>query len=225
VISIDKQTEILKILYPDRIRPEDLCEVYENVRPHIQNLIDGVDLGYHCTKTIELKHVDVIADMEWTRNEDSPIQDERIQDVVTQKRPMSVDNISLHTFTEDDKHEIDTSWTELQFGKGTHYRRDDTLVIKGESSRIDTTWSYLNEFFNSLSEETIIRNVDGLNKKKQKTLFKFYVSHPNFACHIDKNNNTNVFKKDEVRLNTNTNGNGECGTMNVDDFNGVSEEG
>ena len=176
-------------------------------------------LGYHDIKTIERGHVEAVVDTSWMR--DKPVHD---ADVVTQKHPMSVDNIPLHTFTEDDKREIDASWTELQFGKGMHYRKGDALVIKGESSRIDTAWSYLTVFFNSLPDETIIRDVCGLNKKKQKTLFNFYVSHPNFSCHIDKVNNTNVFMKDEVRLNTNTNGNGDSGTMDVDSFNGVGED-
>ena len=219
MIFINKVIQILKVLYPDRIRSEDICEVYETVRPQIQKLIDGVALGYRSEKLIERDHVEAVVDTSWMRDE--PVHDAA---VVTQKQPISVDDIPLHTFTEEDKHEIDTSWTELQFGKGMHYRKSDALVIKGESSRVDTAWSYLTVFFNSLSDETIIRDVGGLNKKKQKTLFNFYVSHPNFSCHIDKVNNTNVFKKDEVRLNTNTNGNGESGTMNVDDFNGANEE-
>ena len=219
MIFIKKVTQILKILYPDRIRPEDLCEVYETVIPQIQKLIDGVDLGYHSEKLIEREHVEAVVDTSWMRDE--PVHD---ADVVTQKRPMSVDDIPLHTFTEEEKHEIDAAWTELQFGKGMHYRKGDALVIKGESSRVDTTWSYLTVFFNSLPDETIIRDVGELNKKKQKTLFKFYESHPNFACHIDKVNNTNVFVKDEVCVNTNTTGNGEGGTMDVDSFNGVGED-
>lgn len=219
MIFIKKVTQILKILYPDRIEPEDLCEVYENIIPQIQKLIDGVDLGYHSAKLIEREHVEAVVDTSWMHGK--PVHD---ADVVTQKQPMSVDDIPLHTFTEEDKHEIDAAWTELQFGKGMHYRKGDALVIKGESSRVDTAWSYLTVFFNSLPDETIIRDVGGLNKKKQKTLFNFYASHPNFSCHIDKVNNTNVFMKDEVCVNTNTTGNGEGGNMDVDSFNGVGDE-
>lgn len=220
MIFIKKATQILKILYPDRIRPEDLCEVYETVIPQIQNLIDGVDLGYHSEKLIELKHVEAVMDTPWMRDDDSPIPGERIPDVVTQKHPMSVDNIPLHTFTEEDKHEIDAEWTESAYSDCTYFKNGPSIVIKGDSSRIDTTWDYLNAFFDSLQDETIIKNIDGLNKKKQATLARFYAAHPNFSCHVDKKGYTNVLVKDEVRLNTNTNGNGECGTMDVDSYDG-----
>jgi len=64
VIFIDELNKILNILYPDRIRPEDLCKVYEIIRPQIQKLIDGVALGYDA-KLIDCEPVKAVVAKSW----------------------------------------------------------------------------------------------------------------------------------------------------------------
>ena len=210
MIFINKVIQILKVLYPNRIEPEDFFEVYENVIPQIQKLIDGVALGYHSEKLIELKDVEAVADTSW-------MHDEPAHNTVPEKQ-------AIQPFEEELKHNVDDSWELIGYNDSEHLKNGDDIRIKGNGCIIDTTWEYLSSYFNLLPDVIKIIDITGLNKKKQVTLAKFYQDHPNFHCHINKVDGVNSIVKDEVRLNTNTNGNGECGTMNVDDFNGVSEE-
>lgn len=237
MISIKKITQILKILYPDRIRPEDFFEISENIIPQIQKLIDGVDLGYNNAKLIELKHVDAVVDMKWARDHVSekqavqPFPDGqtyppyKVACPTADKEKHDDTRGATIFFNENEhKHQINGDWKENEYGGPIHYKNGDDIFIRGESCTISTSWEYLKEFFDYLPDETVLMRVEGMNKKKLATLFKFYEAHPNFMCHVEKVCNVNVFKKDDVRVNAVTAVSGDVGTMDVDSFNGVSEE-
>jgi len=228
VIPIDKVTQILKILYPDRIEPEDFFEVYENVIPKIQKLISGVDLGYHTTKLIEREHVDAVVDTSWMRDR-SEIGIEKSIDVGAEhpkktesdkddKNNNAVKNLASFEYVEDQKYIVDDTWTENQYNDCQDFKKGELLVIKGESSRVDTTWTYLCDFFNSLPDEIAITHIEGLNKKKLQTLTRFYEAHPNFTCHIEKVAGSNILFKEEIRVGTVINGHNDTGTVDPDTY-------
>lgn len=220
MIYINKITEILKILYPYKVQPEDVCEVYENVIPQIQKLIDGVDLGYNQSKTDQVGVATLLSDIPIHL----PCEIPDSAKSTSEKQTIPDDKTPEHhfTFKEDEKREVDDTWTESEFDNRTHFKNGQNMVIKGESSRIDTTWDYLNEFFNSLPDETVLVNIEGLGKKKRVTLARFYVAHPNFSCHIDKKGYSNVLVKDEVRVNSPTNEIEESGGTGGEAFNGFN---
>jgi len=184
VIFINKVIQILKVLYPNRIEPDDFFEVYENVIPQIQKLIDGVALGYPSEKLIE--------------NTLQPVQhhtlDNIIPESVPDKQEIQIDESTtcIPTFEEELKHDVDDSWKLIGYNDSEHLKNDDDIRIKGNDCIIDTTWAYLSGYFNLLPDVTKIIDITGLNKKKQVTLAKFYQDHPNFHCHINKVDGVNV---------------------------------
>ena len=101
MIFINKVIQILKVLYPNRIEPDDFFEVYENVIPQIQKLIDGVALGYPSEKLIE--------------NTLQPVQhhtlDNIIPESVPDKQEIQIDESTtcIPTFEEELKHDVDDS--------------------------------------------------------------------------------------------------------------------
>lgn len=221
MIFINKLNQILQVLYPYGVNTKDICEIYETVMPQIQKLIDGVDLGYHTTELIERDH----APEKQALSDEPTYPPYKVAGPTPDDEKRDNDCGATIFFNENEhKHHIDDDWKETDYGGPIHYKNGDNIFIHGESCTISTSWSYLNEFFNSLQNETVLMRVDGMNKKKISTLFKFYEAHPNFVCHVEKVNNVNVFKKDEVRVNTNTTGNGESGTMDADGFNGGGNE-
>lgn len=232
MIFIDKVIQILKVLYPNRIEPEDFFEILENIIPSIRKLIDGVDLGYHSEKLIEREHVKAVADIMVRKSVPEPQAAQPLPDEPPYKvacptlddEKRGDDRATLFFNENENKHIINGDWKESEYGGPVHYKNGDDIFIRGESCTISTSWEYLKEFFDYLPDETVLMRVEGMNKKKLATLFRFFESHPNWSCHVEKSNGVNVFMKDEVRLNTNTNGNGECGTMDVDSFNGVGGE-
>ena len=137
----------------------------------------------------------------------------------------------INPFVEDSKRTLDDEWKPSNIKNCTHFKKGDKVVIKGESSRLDTNWDYLVGFFDKLPEETVVRTIPGLNVKKRTALAKFYESHPNFSCHIEKRNGSNnlvkdeeVLKKDEVRVHTETNSTYESGSMQAEDHSGLTDD-
>ena len=137
----------------------------------------------------------------------------------------------INPFVEDSKRTLNDEWKPSSIKNCTHFKKGNNLIIKGESSRLDTNWDYLCEFFDALPDETLVRTIPGLNVKKRTALAKFYESHPNFSCHIEKRNGSNslvkdeaVLKKDEVRVHTQTNSTYESGAALASDFDGLTDD-
>jgi len=190
-----------------------------------------VDLGYHPTKLIEREHVDAVMDASWMRDRSEIDIEKSIDENVEHpkktesdkddKNNNGVENVAPFEYFEDQKYIVDDTWTENQFGNCQYFKNDDLLVIKGESSRIDTTWTYLCDFFNSLPDEITIAHIEGLNKKKLQTLTRFYEAHPNFTCHIEKVAGSNILVKEEINVSTVTNGHTDTGTVDPDTYGAV----
>ena len=131
---------------------------------------------------------------------------------------------TIHFNENNDRHETNEDWTKTEYGGPIHYKHGDDVFIRGGSCTISTSWEYLKEFFDCLPDETVLMRVEGMNKKKLSALFKFYEAHPNWSCHVEKNNGVNVFMKDEVRVNSVTAVSGDGGAMDIDSYNGVGGE-
>ena len=195
VIFITKTTQILEILYPDAIpikHVEETAEKIKHITPIINNLVVFVDSDksiYTIGAPSALKMSDKIAD-------EKPGHKKEIKSDEDDKKDKR--------FIESERYLVDESWREIGYNESVHMKKDDCIRIKGDGCQIDTTWQYLNDYYQSLPDTVAIIHIDGLNKKKQKTLAKFYEDHPNFQCHIDKFGGLNSLIKDEVHVSVKT---------------------
>lgn len=199
MIFITKTTQILEVLYPDNILTSDFEHVALNILPTIQELVSNVDTPLQQEKPIEFSKYSIQC-----------VSDPQSDKIETDIR-----------FIEDSKRLLDDSWKETIYGDMPFLRNDGYRVIRGESCRIDTNWDYLVTFFDSLQERTAVNVIEGLNKKKLRTLARFYDAHPNFNCHIETEKGFNVLVKDEVRVSNDTRSNDDSGTVDASTYGNV----
>lgn len=198
---MSKQTSILKILYPSGVKAEDICEVYETVLPKIRRLLDGVAIGYNKPPepfTTIPDHVVEPITVEST-SDISP-QEIQVETVSEPDEDIETQSGDLHSFVETPKHENTDGWHEEEYNKCNYLRNGDDIVIRRGDSRIDTTWSYLCDFFEDLPDE-VKMNAITMSGVKRAALVEFYEAHPNFACEICKVGVSKVLKKEDVRVN------------------------
>ncbi len=199
VIFITKTTQILEILYPDAIPTSSFEFVASVILPDIKKLVGIANVPTKQEIPLEVpKH-----SIQCTS---APLDDKIETD---SSNPM---------FIEDEKHSVDDSWKETQYKQSKYLRKNDEIVIKPESYRIDTTWDNLCEFFDSLNERTSI--IEGLNKDKTFNVIRFYDAHPNFSCHIETVNSLNVLVRDEVHVSTQTK-HDDAGTVDASEYGNV----
>lgn len=201
---MSKTTKILKILYPGKYDAEHFEHVSNVVIPMVNELILATS-----EDIMSIKAVHTIPKMA------EPLKTADKLDC----------KIEIPQFKESEKHEIERNWKESQFGQSKHTRLGEDVVITAHSCRINTTWNYLNEFFASLQDETVISGLvsDAFSIKKARTLTNFYSDHPNFSCHIDKRKSGNVLVKDEVTLRQDTNINSDAGDIDAAGYNAQEE--
>lgn len=178
VIFITKTTQILEILYPTAIQTSEFEHVASVILPDIKKLVSKVNTPSQQEMPVEVSKYSM-------------------QCV---SAPLSNKIETCIRFIEDSKRLIDDSWKETIYGDMPFLRNDGNRVIRGESCRIDTTWDYLCSFFDSLQERTVVNSIEGLNKKKLRTLTRFFDNHPNFNCHIESEGGFNVLVRDEVHV-------------------------
>jgi len=224
---LSKKIQILTILYPYGVKAVDVCEVYETVLTKIQQLIDGVEIGYTPAEDVAQSVETVtdgmnLSDIAYTSETTEPAEDVATVSDVPEEYTDSIAEWANRKynsgFVEDVKRVVDDSWKETTFMKCTFFKNGDNFVIKGDSSRLDTNWDYLCNFFESLHDETVIKTIPGLNTKKRNALSKFYEAHPNFSCHVEKINGFNAIVKDDVRVNPATNSTYESGSVHSDAY-------
>lgn len=227
MILIDKLTKILKNLYPYGVDTSRICDIYENVIPEIRKLIISAE-NVHVAPTVP--HMNLADQIEPVFIGDHvPTEPIKVETPVANDldfvKPVQCDRGATIFFNENnDKHATNEDWTKTEYGGPIHYKHGDDIFIRGDSCTINTSWEYLKEFFDCLPDETVLMRVEGMNKKKLSTLFKFYEAHPNWSCHVEKSNGVNVFMKDEVRVNSVTAVSGDGGAMDIDSYNGVGED-
>lgn len=191
MIFITKTTQILKILYPDNVPVECVNHVSTTVIPMVGSLVDMV---------MQDEPVRIIPDTP------KPVTVLEKFNVPHEVKVIPNKKVDYPVFKETEKHDITSEWKETTFGgKSKHTRNNGDIAIIAPSCRVDTTWDYLKEYFDSLPDETVINDLPGLGIIKYRTITNFYSYHPGFHCHIEMKNKFNVLIKDEVIINQDTN--------------------
>ena len=219
------KTQILELLYPERVPMEQLEHVVDKVIPLVDELIRQAEIKPADDSVQSLPQV-VRA---------SPRVPENIQNVIDKSTEPSILNpVENKQISYDEEQESSTTVTKKTFNrtevdklkfkfiqlspvpeetdewakktlKDVKYSKSpdgSVFIIRGKNnSRIPTTWDYLHDFFNSLPDVVRIGNIEGIGKHKAITLCKFYVQHPNSDCRIEKHGYANYLIKEEVRVN------------------------
>ena len=223
MISNTKTTQILEVLYPDVIPTSEFDFVATVILPDIKKLVDMVG-----TPSIQDVHVPEskysiqctpapLTEKIETKRSTYDIKDGELIGI-DNKNYANVVTCSGPIFIEHSKHIIDDTWDSTEYGDVPFLRKDDNRVIRGVSSRVDTTWEYLCKFFDSLPEQTIVNSISGVNKKKLRALIKLYEVHPNFSCHVEIVKKHHTLVKDEVRVDNDTLSGDDVGTVDPEHY-------
>ena len=220
MIFITKTTQILEVLYPNVIPTSEFGFVATAILPDIKKLVDMVDTPQiHEVQLEESKYSVQCTSAPLPENLEpkTSAHDIKHGELIGIENKKDVVTCYNQTFTEHEKHLVDDSWSVSSYGGSAYVKKSNNIQIKGDGCLVNTSWEYLNDYYQSLPDVNAIIHIDGLNKKKQKTLAKFYEDHPNFQCHVGKHDGLNSLIKDEVHVNTQTN-HDDAGTVDPEHY-------
>jgi len=191
---MSKVTEILKIMYPDGVPTDEIPYFVLHDIPEVEKLI-GVDKRIAVMEEAATplftkpKHIPQVVKAPIEEPEEPldyvvigpltpiPLKKPEIEPDIVDKGLEQ----KTFEFKESLGQKEDKTWEKTKYEHTSTAKKGNVFIIHGkQQSRVNTTWSGLNEFYNSLPEMTKISTITGISVAKSAILCEFFVDHQNF---------------------------------------------
>lgn len=168
-------------LIVEKTKIEDEINKFKNRLVDVYNAIAEYDYLIDCAKKMHMP-----------KEPEELIQEEKLSEYPFKDSPLKQIPKRLCT----------TELEGLMYGK-----QGDAITIRTSTGKhLNTTWSYLVDFYDSLPDVTRYGQITGIDKHKRLVLMSFYNAHVNFNCKIvpDPLRKSKMLVKEAVSVRTET---------------------